>query len=79
MQNKDKKNYTEGQIKSRIDWQKKNSHRIPFDVPSECFPTIQEAAAAASQPINTYIKNALMEKMAADGFSINLYRKQETD
>lgn len=52
-----------------VEYAKEHKKRIPFDVRKEYYTDVlKPAAEAAGEPVNTYIKNAITMRMAADGF-----------
>lgn len=47
-------------------YRERNIHRIPLDVQNEEYEEIKRAAAAAGEPVNTYIKNAIRARMESE-------------
>lgn len=54
----DKKNYD-------LEYKRKNQKRIPLDVQQESYEKWKNAAEKACLPLNTFIKSAVEEKIAA--------------
>lgn len=52
-------------------YQKEKLKRIPLDVPKEKYEEIKEAATAASETVNGYIKKAIDERMERDSYERN--------
>lgn len=46
-----------------IQYKRDNLKRIPLDVPLSEYDLIKQAAQAAGQAVNTYIKQAIRERM----------------
>ena len=54
-----------------IQYAKDHKKRIPFDVQKEFYDNIlKPAALAAGEPVNTYIKNAIMMRMEMEGIKL---------
>ena len=54
---------TENTRQSHYRYKAKSIKRIPLDVQKEKFEQIKAAAFKAGQPVNTYIKQAIDERM----------------
>ena len=54
---------TEAQNKAHYNYAKKSLKRIPLDVQKTQYDEIKAAADVAGVPVNTYIKQAIVEKM----------------
>ena len=61
---------SEAQKKASINYAKKALKRIPLDVQKEKYEEIKEAAEAAGETVNGYIKKAIDIRMEAEGISI---------
>ncbi len=61
---------TEQRKESMYKYAKNNLKRIPLDVQKEKYAEIQEAALAAGETVNGYIKKAIDERMAKDSIAI---------
>lgn len=55
--------YTEASKRAAAKYAKKNLKRIPLDVQLSDYERIKAAAAAAGEPVNTYIKTAISRRM----------------
>ena len=55
--------YSEAQKNATLKYQKKTYKRIPLDVRHEDYERLAQAAADAGEPVATYIKNAVRERM----------------
>ena len=58
--------YDEKQKKYSLQYAKKNLKRVPLDIQKEKYEEIKAAATAAALPVNSYIKQAIDEKMRRD-------------
>lgn len=57
---------TDAQKQARYTYAKKSLKRIPLDVQKEKYDEIKDAAEAAGESVNGYIKKAIDERMTAD-------------
>ena len=57
---------SESQKKASAEYRKKSIKRIPLDVKNEKYEEIKAAATAVGEPVNTYIKKAINERMERD-------------
>lgn len=57
---------SESQKQARYNYAKKSLKRIPLDVQKEKYEEIKAAATAVGEPVNTYIKKAIDERMERD-------------
>lgn len=57
------KAYSEEKKKYNMEYAKKNIKRVPLDMLKSDYEKLQAAAAAAGEPINTYIKKAIADRM----------------
>lgn len=62
---------TENQKQSRYNYAKKALKRIPLDVQKEKYEEIKAAADKAGEPINGYIKKAIVERMERDSKALS--------
>lgn len=58
--------YTKAQGEAAARYAKKHLKRIPLDVQKEKYDEIKDAATAAGEPVNTYIKKAIDQRMASE-------------
>lgn len=61
---------TEAQKRANMKYRKENVKRIPLDVQKEKYIEIQEAATAAGEKVNAYIKRAIDMRMESEGLNI---------
>lgn len=54
---------TKAQLKANANYRKKHCRRFIIDFQIDVFAKIEEAAAQAGEPVTTYIKNAINERM----------------
>lgn len=59
---------SDAQKKASINYAKRSIKRIPLDVQKEKYEEIKEAATAAGQTVNGYIKKAIDERMERDSY-----------
>ena len=59
--------YTEARKNASIKYNKEHQKRIPLSVKNEFYDRIKAAAAAAGEPVNAYIKGAIIARMKAEG------------
>ena len=57
------KAYSEEKKKYNMEYAKKNIKRVPLDMLKSDYEKLQAAAAAAGEPVNTYIKKAIADRM----------------
>ena len=57
---------SEAQKRASMNYAKKALKRIPLDVQKEKYEEIKEAATAAGETVNGYIKQAIDERMQRD-------------
>ena len=57
---------SEAQKQASIKYKEKSIKRIPLDVQKEKYEEIKEAARAAGESVNGYIKTAIDERMERD-------------
>lgn len=55
--------YSEEKKKYNMEYAKKNIKRVPLDMLKSDYEKLQAAAAAAGEPVNTYIKKAIADRM----------------
>lgn len=58
--------YNESTYKAALKYKANNIKRIPLDVPKEKYEAIKEAASAAGESVNGYIKKAIDERIERD-------------
>ena len=58
--------YNESRKKSSLKYASRNLKRIPLDVQKDLYAQIQDAAAAAGESVNGYIKGAILQRMERD-------------
>ena len=61
-----KSTYTEAKKRANMKYARNNLKRIPLDVQLSKYEEIKAAASAAGVPVNTYIKQAIDERMARE-------------
>ena len=49
------------------EYAKKNLKRVPLDMPISDYETLRAAAEDAGEPVNTYIKKAIVMRIASEG------------
>lgn len=57
---------TDSQKQAHYRYEKKALKRIPLDVQKDQYAQIQNAAAAAGESVNGYIKGAILQRMERD-------------
>lgn len=62
---------SENKTAYNMEYAKKNLKRIPLDVQKEKYEEIKEAATAAGETVNGYIKKAIDERMERDSYERN--------
>ena len=50
-----------------LKYARENLKRVPLDVPKDFYAQIQNAAAAAGESVNGYIKAAVIQRMEKEG------------
>ena len=55
--------YSEKKKEYNIEYTKRAMKRVPLDMKKEEYEKLQAAAAAAGEPVNTYIKRAIAARM----------------
>lgn len=55
--------YSEKKKEYNIEYAKRAMKRVPLDMKKEEYEKLQAAAAAAGEPVNTYIKRAIAARM----------------
>ena len=63
--------YNESSYKAANAYKKNNIKRVPLDMQIAEYEQVKAAADACSEKVNAYIKNAIRERMARDGFGIS--------
>ena len=63
---KENMEYSQNKKSYNMEYAKKNLKRIPLDVQLSKYEEIKAAASAAGVPVNTYIKQAIDERMARE-------------
>ena len=58
--------YSESSYKASVKYRAANIRRVPLDMQISEYEDLRQAAAAAGVPVNTYIKQAIREKMQRD-------------
>jgi len=63
----EKKTYsTESQKRANLKYAKEKLKRVPLDVQKEQYEQIKAAADGAGQPVNAYIKQAVLTRMESE-------------
>lgn len=63
--------YNESSYKAANAYKKNNIKRVPLDMQIAEYEQVKAAADACGEKVNAYIKNAIRERMARDGFGIS--------
>ncbi len=53
----------------RYEYEKKALKRVPLDMQKSDYEVLANAAKSAGIPVNTFIKQAIAEKMERDGYN----------
>lgn len=63
--------YSEKEKERTMKYAREKIKRIPLDVPLKDYAGIKASAAAANQPVNTYIKQAIRERQKREGINVD--------
>lgn len=71
--------YSEEKKKYNIEYAKRAMKRVPLDMKKTDYEILAAAAAAAGEPVNTYIKNAIAARIQAESAGPDPVKDTEKD